>query len=321
MDNMPMPSFGLGICQIPRNSLCSLRYWTIAPKKVFCTLLVLVLAMAACAGDPGSNVVFFDQSSVPKYQPAEILSVVTTNAEHATVTEYVAKANNEASTAELAPVGTIKKPGKPSFAATAMEALPVTRSGSAAYYIPKEMIQERASLVDLWIDRTTTIAQLKQELAAKLQVTADKINIRNVRDRPKLSGTPTFEKIDGETIPIGDTMIAQLRGGDDFTIDPKEPVTQSLKNENRGKWNWRVTPKHESKTGIYLDLDIWIDPGPGKRLIDSYHESVIVKARARTCYEIAQDINQWLLLLGIGGVSGLITVIVTWYRKRKQRIV
>lgn len=195
----------------------------------------------------------------------------------------------------------------------------VTPRGSAVYYIPKQMIEKEASLVDLWIDRTTSIDKLRQELAAKLQITADKIKIRNVHDvTGGKAGSSVLAKIDGVTIPIGGSMIAQLRGGDDFSIEPKEPVPQPLHDEVRAKWNWRVTPKHASVNGMLLDLDIWIDPGPGKRLIDSYHESVIVEAIPIPWYEklykIMQGINGWLALFGISGLGG----VFTWLLKRNK---
>lgn len=192
-----------------------------------------------------------------------------------------------------------------------------TATGSAAYFIPRQMVEQHAAWVDLWIDRAAPLATLKQELAAKLQIDEARIKTRSVRDAPPSAGVLTQE-ISDATIPIGDTMLAELRGGDDFDIEPKGLVMQSLKGENRGKWNWRVKPKHASDPdGMALDLDIWIDPGPGKRLIDSYHESVVVTARARTWLEIAKDFNEWLTLLGLGGIGGIVAWLVQRFRRRK----
>lgn len=180
------------------------------------------------------------------------------------------------------------------------------------------MVEKQASLVDLWIDRTVTVEQLKRELATKLRVTADRIRMRTVTDTDTEHGTPSVPaQLEGATIPIGGTMIAQLRGGNDFDIEPEGPIPQSLQNIDRAKWNWRVTPRHAAEKGMLLDLDIWIDPGPGRHLIDSYHESVIVAAIPIPWYEklynMAQGLNAWLALLGIGGIGGLLT----WIRKKK----
>ncbi len=188
------------------------------------------------------------------------------------------------------------------------------RTGSAAYHIPKQMIEKEAALVDLWIDRTTTVEQLKQVLAAKLKLTAEKINTRKLRETQP---GPTLAQIDGVTIPVGDIMIAQLRGGEDFKIDPKEAMQYSLDGDGRAKWNWRVTPLRASDKGLLLNLDIWIDPGPGKHLIDSFHESVVVTAIPlkwhEKLYKLIQDFNAWLSLLGIGGIGS----VAAWFWKKK----
>ena len=210
---------------------------------------------------------------------------------------------------------------KPSQAPVATPVVTIPQKGSAAYYIPKQMVEKMPSLVDLWIDRTTSIDQLKRELAAQLKITYEKINVRHVLNTDEKSGVPVLEQIDGVEIPIGANMVAELRGGEDFSIDPKGPVSRSLLGDGRAKWNWRVTPKHASTDGILIDLDIWIDPGSGKPWNDSYHESVIVHAIPLTWYEelykLAQDLNAWLALLGIGGIGGLIKWI---YSKRKGNL-
>lgn len=188
-------------------------------------------------------------------------------------------------------------------------------TGSAAYYIPRQMVEKQPSLVDLWIDRNTTVEQLKQELAAQLKITNDKINVRRVQDKGENPGVTVIAQLDGVSIPIGGTMIAELRGGDDFSIEPAGLISQTLQGVDRAKWNWRVTPKHASQT--FLDLDIWIDPGPGKRLIDSYHESVNVDAIEEPTLDkikrLLQEINTWLAIFGvsIGGV-------ITWFMKKKN---
>jgi hypothetical protein len=195
---------------------------------------------------------------------------------------------------------------------------PATPTGSAAFHIPKNMREKEASLVDLWIDRRTTVDELRAQLAAKLQVTADRIGARVVRDSGGQGGMSPVERIDGAAIPIGDVMLAQLRGGEDFAIEPDGLVRQSLAGEDRAKWNWRVTPKHAAASGMVLDLDIWIDPGPGQRLIDSYHERVIVAAIPVSpideLYELLKRLDEWLVLLGVGGIGG----VWAWLAKRKK---
>lgn len=191
-----------------------------------------------------------------------------------------------------------------------------TPAGSAAYYIPRQMVEKKPSLVDLWIDRNTSIEQLKQELAAQLKITNDKINVRRVQDKGKNPGVTVMAQLDGASIPIGGTMIAQLRGGDDFSIDPPGLISQPLQGMDRAKWNWRVTPKHASQT--FLDLDIWIDPGPGKHLIDSYHESVNVDAIPESLSDKIkrwlQEINTWLAIFGVSGIGG----VLAWFMKKKN---
>ncbi len=191
--------------------------------------------------------------------------------------------------------------------------------GSAAYYVPGQMVEKQAVFVDLWIDRTMPAQKLQEALAAHLKQTMDQIKSRLPKNSPGQKDVLSAGDIDTRNVPVGDKMIAQLRGGDDFDVDPKEPVSQSLEGESWAKWNWRVTPKIASDAGLLLSLDVWIDPGSGRHLIDSFHEKVIVKARQRTLYEIFQEIDKWLILLGAGGLAGIFTAAWKWLKSRGEK--
>jgi len=195
----------------------------------------------------------------------------------------------------------------------------VSNDGAAAYYVPHEMVHERPSFVDLWIDRKAPAATLARELAKHLQLTAEKIKQRTRGQASAASGPPAIGEVTALSgIKVGDVMVAQLRGGEDFGIDPKDPLPQSLKEEGRVQWNWRVTPKRSGEDGLPLVLEVWINPGPNQRIIHSVREVVIVKARPRTWYEILQEFDKWLALLGAGGIGGLIIAIRKWSQKRRQ---
>lgn len=199
----------------------------------------------------------------------------------------------------------------------AAPAAPVVK-GSLAYFVPKKMVEKKASHVDLWIDRNTSEEQLKQELATKLNVRADHIRLHQVQQhdkKPDAALTP--DQMSGEEIPIGGWMIAELLGKDDFKIEPEGPQRQPLNGTDRATWNWRVTPQKASDT--LLDIKVWIDPNDGKPWKESYHEAVLVEATPQSwnekLYKIAQDLNAWLTLLGIGGIGGLFA----WLSRRKTK--
>lgn len=195
----------------------------------------------------------------------------------------------------------------------------ISHDGSAAYHVPQEMVEAKASFVDLWIDRNAPAATLAGELAQHLQLTADRVKQRSGGALAAASGPPVIGEVTARSgIKVGDVMVAQLRGGEDFNIDPKEPLSQSLKDEDRLKWLWRVTPKRSSEEGLELVLEVWINPGANQRMIESIREVVIVKARPRTWYEIFQEFDKWLALLGAGGIGGLIVAIRKWLQKRRQ---
>ncbi|MBK8761241.1 MAG: hypothetical protein IPM03_12580 [Sulfuritalea sp.] len=293
-------------------------------------LLASVFSVTACGSVPSTHVVFPTHGeSVTAEAPIAPSLAASTQASPPVSTTTLSNGDvkHEAATTPSAEVLQHRHEPRP-ISPKAKNPLPeiaphvtITKSGSAVYYIPKQMVANEASHVDLWIDRTTTVAQLKQELAIKLQITADKIHMRRVHHTEMEAGTPVMAQLDGATIPIGGSMIAQLRGGDDFAIEPKDPVQQPLQDVDRAMWNWRVTPRRVSNDGLLLDLDIWIDPGPGKRLIDSYHESVIVKTAPRPwwkiVYEWLQEFDALLKLVGISGVGGLLVLL---YKRWKPSV-
>lgn len=199
----------------------------------------------------------------------------------------------------------------------AAPAAPVVK-GSLAYFVPKKMVEKKASHVDLWIDRNTSEEQLKQELATKLNVRADHIRLHQVQQRDKKPDAAlTPDQMSGAEIPIGGWMIAELLGKDDFKIEPEGPQRQPLNATDRATWNWRVTP--QKATDTLLDIKVWIDPNDGKPWKESYHEAVLVEATPQSwnekLYKIAQDLNAWLTLLGIGGIGGLFA----WLSRRKTK--
>ena len=325
----------------------SFKHWRTA-RAIFG--LLLISALAACSSNPSVPVVFptTDMEHAKETAPEKNTPVAAPSAPVAAhMVESATDPKPEASKSKSVDTGKYVagsyvepkpiKASKPAPVAPALhttgrkpaslienlplaEAPPITPppTGSAAYYIPRQMVQKEPSLVDLWIDRNTSVEQLKQELAAQLKITNDKINVRRVQDKDKKPGTTVLAQLDGAEIPIGASMVAQLRGGEDFSIEPKEPQHRSLQGTNRAKWNWRVTPKHPSETGILIDLDIWIDPGSGKPWNESYHESVIVRAPPEPLIDkikrLLQELNIWLAIFGIGGVGG----VIKWLMSRRN---
>lgn len=280
-------------------------------------LALLILSLCACSSATTPPVAF--PIAAPSAAEAPSPSPISDSPSQP---ESAAKSINVESTSPQSSGATTQQSAKSAKhqtgeAATTPKTPP---QGSAAYYIPKQMTEKEASYVDLWIDRTTDLEQLKRELAARLQLSADRINMHRVGSTNPQSSPIATERIDSATIPIGDHMVAQLRGGEDFSIDPPGPISQPLKNTDRAKWNWRVTPKRASPDpGLMLDLIIWIDPGHDMQLIDSYQQRVVVEAFPVPWYEklykFAQEVNSWLTLLGIGGIAG----VITWLSKKRSK--
>lgn len=181
--------------------------------------------------------------------------------------------------------------------------------GSAAYFIPEKMMEKKPSRVDLWIDPTSSMEQLKRDFAARFNISPDNIQVSTVQDDGEKYDTAVAGKLISMKIPIGTTMIAELRGGEGFDIEPKGPVSHKVEGADRVKWNWGVQPKQASTTKIPLYLEISISSGGGKPWNNIYDAAVLVEATPQTwhekLYEIAQKLNAWLALLGIGGIGGL----------------
>ncbi len=188
-------------------------------------------------------------------------------------------------------------------------------NGNAAYYVPKQMVEQDPSTVDLWIDRATPVLQLQQELAKQLQINLEHIKTR-LGHIPGVGGENIAGDVQGlENVLVGEKMFAQLRGGADFDIDPKDATWRLMDGTDRVRWTWRVTPLRaaDKGQGLLLVMDVWIDPGPGKGSIPSIEERVIVTARAKTWAERLKNLNDILdsidgiyqALIGLGVIGGI----------------
>ncbi len=218
----------------------------------------------------------------------------------------------------------IKKPSKPKPAASAAHptlavnppqessttpASNVVINGNAAYFIPAQMVEKRPSGVDLWIDPSSSMEQLKNDFATRFNISPDNIKVTAVQGDSERYDAAEAGKLISMEIPIGARMVAQLRGGEGFHIDPKEPVSRDVVGADRVKWHWDVQPKQASTSKIPLHLEISISSGGGKPWNNIYDAEVLVEATPQSwyekLYEIAQKLNAWLALLGIGGIGGV----------------
>lgn len=181
--------------------------------------------------------------------------------------------------------------------------LPVgTFRSSAAYQVPKQMIEGRNSPVDLWIDPSVSSTELYARLESYL--------FDNARRTAERRGTPG--NVQGRT--LGDTAIVTMDilagkkmfatlAGKDFEIEPEGSQERTLIPGQPMKWSWIVKPKIPSEEGLLLELRVMADPGEGSKPIETIREVVVVKARPRTPMEKLQELDLWIKLLGGGGIG------------------
>jgi hypothetical protein len=177
-----------------------------------------------------------------------------------------------------------------------------TFRSSAAYQVPREMIEGRNSPIDLWIDPSVSPKELYGRLESYL--------LDNARRTAERRGTPV--KVEGRT--LGDTAIVTMDilagkkmfatlAGKDFEIEPEGPQERTLIPGQPAKWSWIVKPKIPSEEGLLLELRVMADPGEGSKPIETIREVVVVKARPRTLLERLQELDLWIKVLGGGGIG------------------
>jgi hypothetical protein len=184
------------------------------------------------------------------------------------------------------------------------------------------MVLGKASRVDLWIDAAASLEQLQASLAKRLNISHDRIKIKTGKAAPEVG------KVVGiSDVFVGARMTARLRGGDDFAIEPAEPVTKSLDGDNRAMWDWRVTPKKSDAKGLVLYIDAWVDRGANKDAFPSIDETVIVPpaplftrlmAMLGVAVSTTESLNKLLTGLGLaGGLAGVFAAIRRWFKRGK----
>ena len=184
------------------------------------------------------------------------------------------------------------------------------KSGSAAYNIPTVMIENESSPVDLWIDASLTVMELREQLGGFLNDNLKRAIKRTGRTEVKskqVGTTPIY----GKEILIGKKMYAELTGPD-FEIEPSGMQAQTY-IEGRGlRWSWLVKPKHKSDNGIPLEIRVLADPGEGQTPVETIREVVIVSARTKTWKELIEELDWWIKLLGGSGVSAIFLWVFKW---------
>lgn len=191
--------------------------------------------------------------------------------------------------------------------------------GNAAYHVPRYMSIGNASRVDLWIDSSMSVEALQSALAKSLSTTMNNVKIQ-LGKTPEKVGTV----IGLNDVYVGLKMVAQLRGGDDFTIEPSGPISKSLLGDGRAMWDWRVTPKRYNANGLTLIIDTWVDVGANKDAFPSIQETIIVpspsifKKLPETLDVVSKStdsLNKLLTLLGVvGGIGGIIAMVKKYFK-------
>ena len=181
------------------------------------------------------------------------------------------------------------------------------KTGSAAYYIPKEMVVSESVDVNLWIDINDNLENLKIEFAEKLDLDAKIFTAHKIESKNEAYVSNRFTEIVATQLTVSNKMYAELVGGKEFEISPKGKIKQSLTNTGRAKWFWKVTPLSAENEEATLTITIWIDPSDTETLTETYHGEVLVSPKPKPLIdkiiENAQKLDTLLTLLGIGGIG------------------
>jgi hypothetical protein len=207
-------------------------------------------------------------------------------------------------------------------AAPAVERPPsssVFTKGSAAYQIPRTMVEAETSPVDLWIDTSAAPAELGRQLEQMLRDNAARAAARagaDVKVKFKQFGeTQVVTKV----VEIGKKMYAELIGVD-FDIEPKGRQEETVREGYPLRWSWQVRPKKASEQGLLLELRVLADPGDGGLPVESIRETVPVKARPQTLLEVFKGIDGWIQsLLGVS-VAGALGILGKWIWAKRARM-
>jgi hypothetical protein len=189
--------------------------------------------------------------------------------------------------------------------------------GSAAYQIPPYMVENQTSPVDLWIDASMPVEDLKAQLKNWLIDNANRATVRS--GQPVVKSTPVgTTQIVGKEVLIGRKMYAELTGPD-FEIQPTGRQEQAYIKGRSLRWSWLVKPKRASKEGLPLEITVMADPGEGKTPVRTIREVVIVQARKQTLKEIFTGLDWWIKLFGGGGVGAVILWVFNWLFRRRGK--
>lgn len=189
-------------------------------------------------------------------------------------------------------------------------------SGSAAYQIPPYMVENQASPVDLWIDASLSVEDLKAQLNSFLIENTNRAILRSGQPAVKSKSVGTTQIV-GKEVLIGKKMYAELIGPD-FEIQPSGPREQTYIESRPLRWSWLVKPKLASKEGLPLEIRVMADPGEGQTPVETIREVVIVQARKQSWREIFEAIDWWIKLLGGGGVGAVVVVTVKYFLSRRK---
>ena len=206
--------------------------------------------------------------------------------------------------------------------ATAQQEGAKVSNGSAVYYIPKEMTELQAYPVELWVDNRVPLDDLLNEFSAKLNLEAKTLNALKLEiglDNSKKTNN-RFSDIAATQLTVSKYMYAELTGGKgELDIRPEGKVRQSLEHTGRAIWPWFVTPLNSSNELVNLKINIWIDPDGTGALTKSYTEIVQVHPKAKSLYERLEELNSWLTLLGLGGITGVMLFIKSYFANRRKQ--
>jgi len=212
---------------------------------------------------------------------------------------------------------TARNAGEPPINMQQTTAAPVAAGfipGSAAYQIPVNMVEGQSSPVDLWIDPSITVDELRAQLHNFLTENALRADKRTGKSDVKSKSIGTTQIV-GKEVLIGKKMYAELIGPD-FEITPAGPKEEAYIKDRPLRWSWLVKPKHDGKNGLPLEIRVMADPGEGQTPVETIREVVIVHAREKTWKERFEELDWWIKLISGGGIS---SVILLLWKKSSSR--
>jgi hypothetical protein len=192
-------------------------------------------------------------------------------------------------------------------------------TASVAYQVPRQMVEQRSSPVDLWIDPELTPEELRAALLAFLRENAERAQAR-LGESVKLAPLPqgSTDLVARSTL-AANRMVAELLG-EDFDISPKGPQELRLVRGQTFKWSWNARPKGPSGPGGFqLEIRVFADPGEGRAPVQTIREVVMVIAREKSWFEWANELDAWIKLLGGGGLGAALIWLFRGLSRREEQ--